>query len=59
VIVAAILGLPLMGPLLLEALRAQDMYLAGALILLLGVLTIIGTLLSDLLLALIDPRVRQ
>lgn len=59
VIVAAILGLPLMGPLLLEALRAQDMYLAGALILLLGVLTLIGTLVSDLLLAWLDPRVRR
>ncbi|MBC7813022.1 MAG: ABC transporter permease [Burkholderiales bacterium] len=59
VIVAAILGLPLMGPLLLDALRAQDMYLAGALILLLGVLTLIGTLISDLLLAWLDPRVRR
>lgn len=59
VIVASILGLPMIGPLLLDALRAQDMYLAGALILMLGVLTIIGTLLSDFLLAWIDPRVRQ
>ncbi|MBC7812775.1 MAG: ABC transporter permease [Burkholderiales bacterium] len=59
VIVASILGLPMIGPLLLDALRAQDMYLAGALILLLGVLTIIGTMISDLLLVWIDPRVRQ
>lgn len=59
VIVAAILGLPLIGPLLLDALRAQDMYLAGALILMLGVLTLIGTLISDLLLAWLDPRVRH
>ena len=58
VIVASILGLPLIGPLLLDALRSQDMYLAGALILLLGMLTIIGTFLSDLLLAWVDPRVR-
>ena len=58
VIVASILGLPLIGPLLLEALRSQDMYLAGALILLLGMLTVIGTFLSDLLLAWADPRVR-
>lgn len=58
VIVASILGLPLIGPLLLEALRSQDMYLAGALILLLGILTIIGSFLSDLLLAWVDPRVR-
>lgn len=58
VIVASILGLPLIGPMLLEALRAQDMYLAGAMILMLGVLTVIGTFISDLLLAWVDPRVR-
>lgn len=59
VIIASILGLPLIGPLLLEALRSQDMYLAGALILMLGTMTIIGTALSDLLLVWIDPRVRE
>lgn len=59
VIVAAILGLPLIGPLLLQALTVQDMYLAGALILILGILTIVGTLISDLLLAWLDPRVRN
>lgn len=59
VIVASILGLPMIGPLLLDALRAQDMYLAGALILMLGVFTVIGTMLSDFLLAWADPRVRQ
>jgi peptide/nickel transport system permease protein len=58
VIIASILGLPMIGPLLLEALRAQDMYLAGALILMLGLLTVIGTVISDLLLAWVDPRVR-
>lgn len=59
VIIASILGLPLIGPLLLEALTSQDMYLAGALILLLGMLTVIGTALSDLLLIWVDPRVRR
>lgn len=58
VIVAFVLSLPTAGPLLLQALLAQDMYLAGAFILLLCTLTIIGMLVSDILLALIDPRVR-
>ena len=46
------------GPLLLRALISQDMYLAGSFILLMGVLTLIGMLVSDLLLALLDPRIR-
>lgn len=58
VIVSVVLGLPTTGPLLLRALLAQDMYLAGAFILLLSVLTVIGTLVSDLLLAALDPRIR-
>jgi peptide/nickel transport system permease protein len=58
VIVAVVLSLPISGPLLLRALMSQDMYLAGAFILLLSVLTVIGTLLSDLLLAWLDPRIR-
>jgi peptide/nickel transport system permease protein len=53
-----VLSLPTAGPLLLRALQSQDMYLAGAFILLLGTLTIIGTLISDLLLAWLDPRIR-
>jgi peptide/nickel transport system permease protein len=56
--VAVVLSLPTAGPLLLRALLAQDMYLAGAFILLLSILTMLGTLVSDLLLALIDPRIR-
>ena len=52
------LSLPTVGPLLLQSLIAQDMFLAGTIILLLGVLTVIGTLLSDLLLMWIDPRIR-
>ena len=51
-IVAVVLNLPLTGPLLLQALHSQDMYLAGVFILILSVLTIIGTLISDILLAL-------
>jgi peptide/nickel transport system permease protein len=58
IIVSLVLGLPTVGPLLLRALIAQDMFLAGAIVLLLGVLTVIGTLLSDLLLMWIDPRIR-
>ena len=57
-IVAVVMSLPLAGPLLLQSLMSQDMYLAGAFILLLCTLTLIGTLISDLLLALVDPRIR-
>jgi peptide/nickel transport system permease protein len=57
-ITAIVLSLPTTGPLLLEALLAQDMYLAGSFIFMLSVLTVIGTLLSDLLLAWLDPRIR-
>jgi peptide/nickel transport system permease protein len=58
VITAVVLSLPTSGPLLLEALLAQDMYLAGSFILMLSMLTIVGTLISDLLLAWLDPRIR-
>ncbi|WIY52744.1 ABC transporter permease [Devosia sp. YIM 151766] len=58
IIVALVLGLPTVGPVLLRALVAQDMYLAGAIVLLLGVLTVIGTFISDLLLMWLDPRIR-
>ena len=57
-LVAVVLSLPTIGPLLLQALQAQDMYLAGGIVLLLGALALIGTLISDLLLAAIDPRIR-
>ena len=55
---AIVLSLPTIGPLLLAALRAQDMYLAGAIVMLLGALILLGNLISDLLLATIDPRIR-
>jgi peptide/nickel transport system permease protein len=57
-ITSIVLGLPTVGPLLYQALRMQDMYLAGSCILILSSLTVIGTLISDLLLAVIDPRIR-
>jgi peptide/nickel transport system permease protein len=58
-IIAIVLDLPTTGPLLLQALKAQDMYLAAAFILMLSVLTVIGTLISDILLAWLDPRIRH
>lgn len=58
IILSVVMNLPTTGPMLLRALKVQDMYLAGSLILILSVLTIIGTLLSDILLALLDPRIR-
>jgi peptide/nickel transport system permease protein len=57
-ITAIVLNLPTAGPLLLHALISQDMYLAGSFILLMGVLTLLGMLISDILLALLDPRIR-
>ena len=58
IIVSLVLSLPTVGPLLLKALIAQDMFLAGTIVLLLGVMTVIGTFLSDLLLMWVDPRIR-
>jgi peptide/nickel transport system permease protein len=58
IIVAIVLSLPTAGPLLLQSLMSQDMYLAGAFILLICTLTVIGALVSDILLALVDPRIR-
>lgn len=57
-ITSIVLNLPTTGPTLLTALKSQDMYLAGSTILILSTLTVIGTLLSDLLLVWIDPRIR-
>jgi peptide/nickel transport system permease protein len=58
IIVAIVLSLPTAGPLLLQSLMSQDMYLAGAFVLLICALTLIGSLISDILLALVDPRIR-
>ncbi|MCY9669184.1 ABC transporter permease [Paenibacillus alginolyticus] len=57
-IVAIVLNLQTTGPMLLKALMFQDMYLCGSFLLILSVLTVLGTLLSDILLALVDPRIR-
>ena len=57
-ITAVVLSLPTTGPLLLRALMSQDMYLAGSFLLILAILTVIGTLISDILLACLDPRIR-
>lgn len=58
-IISIVLNLPTTGPLLLQALKAQDMYLAASFILMLSVLTVIGTLISDILLVWLDPRIRH
>jgi len=57
-VVAVVLSLPTTGPILLAALQSQDMYLAGSFLMFLAILTVIGVLISDLLLALLDPRIR-
>lgn len=57
-IISVVLSLPTTGPLLLKALMAQDMYLAGSFVFMLSVLTVIGTLISDVLLGMLDPRIR-
>ncbi len=58
IIVSLVLSLPTVGPLLLKALIAQDMFLAGTIVLLLGLMTVIGTFISDILLIWVDPRIR-
>jgi peptide/nickel transport system permease protein len=57
-LVAIVLSLPTIGPLLLAALLAQDLFLAGSIIMILGALGIVGTMLSDILLIIVDPRIR-
>jgi peptide/nickel transport system permease protein len=58
-LVSLVLGLPTLAPVLLEALMNQDMFLAGSIIMVLSSLTVMGTLISDLLLAWVDPRIRE
>ncbi len=57
-IVSVVLSLPTTGPMLLSALQSQDMYLAGSFLMMLAMLTVFGTLLSDIALAMLDPRIR-
>ncbi len=58
VIVAIVMSLPITGPILLEALRSQDMYLAGSFLMFLSFLTVVGVFISDVALAVLDPRIR-
>jgi peptide/nickel transport system permease protein len=58
VVVSVVMSLPITGPILLAALRSQDMYLAGSFLMFMALLTVIGIFLSDLALALLDPRIR-
>jgi len=57
-ITAIVLSLPTTGPMMLNALQSQDMYLAGSFLMFLAMLTVIGVMLSDILLAILDPRIR-
>jgi peptide/nickel transport system permease protein len=59
IIVSLVLSLPTVGPLLFKALIAQDLFLAGTILLLLSILTVVGTFVSDLVLMWIDPRIRH
>ena len=58
-IVGQVMSLPTVGPLLLKALQSQDMYMAGSIVLILTALTLVGTLISDIALAVTDPRIRM
>jgi peptide/nickel transport system permease protein len=58
IIISVVMNLPMVGSMLLSALQAQDMYLAGSLIMITSLMTIIGVFLSDMLLAWVDPRIR-
>jgi peptide/nickel transport system permease protein len=58
VLISIVLSLQTVGPLLLRAVLAQDMYLAGSIVLILSSLTVFGTLISDILLVWLDPRIR-
>ena len=59
VIVSTVMSLPTTGPMLLHALQSQDMYLAGSFLIFLALLTIVGMFISDLLLMVLDPRIRM
>ena len=57
-ITAIVLALPTTGPMLYQALISQDMFMSGSIVMILGILTLIGTLISDILLVMVDPRIR-
>lgn len=58
-VLAQVMSLPTVGPLLITALQNQDMYLAGSIVFIMGILAMVGTLVSDILLAVTDPRIRN
>jgi peptide/nickel transport system permease protein len=58
VIASIVLGVPTIGPLLLDSLRSQDVYVSATILMLLGVLLVVGNLVADFLLAWVDPRIR-
>ncbi|MEO0999389.1 MAG: ABC transporter permease subunit, partial [Pseudomonadota bacterium] len=58
VLVSVVMGLQTIGPILLQSLRSQDYFLSGFILLFVSVLTLVGMLISDILLALLDPRIR-
>ena len=58
-LVSMVLGLPTLAPLFVSALLSQDMFLAGSVVFILSILTLIGTLISDITLAWLDPRIRE
>ena len=59
IIVSVVLGLPTVGPLLLRALLAEDLFMASSIVLMLGGMTVLGTIVSDILLVIADPRIRM
>ena len=58
IIVSVVLNLPTEGPLLLRALLTEDLFISASIVLVLGAMTVIGTFLSDILLGILDPRIR-
>lgn len=59
IMVSLVMGIPTLAPVLINALKSQDMFLAGGIILVISSLTVIGTIVSDILLGIVDPRIRQ
>ena len=57
-LVSFVMGIPTLSPIFINALLNQDMFLAGSVLLIISALTVIGSLVSDLLLAWVDPRIR-
>ena len=58
VMISVVMSLPTIGPILLQALKSQDIFMAGFILLFVSTLTLVGMLISDILLALLDPRIR-